>query len=253
MSGRIPPRAVTLGAVVLALAAYEAVAQGNHASFFFQPIGVVAGKLGASLRSGELAANFWVTMLEILASFAIGAGTGLAVGFAIGSHHGAREIFQPLLFTFFQTPLFVLYPVLIVWLGLDYPSKIAFGAVYAFFPVALNTIAGVESVDDRLVALAGVYGATAWDVVRTIRIPAAMPSIAAGLKTGISLAVTGVTAAEFLVSVRGMGFLIQKATTQLDVPYVYGLGMVTVITAVILYGALAAVERRVRAHAGAEA
>lgn len=253
MFARIPPRAVTLGVVVLALATYEAIARGSHATFFFQPIGVVAGKLLASLRSGELAAHFGATMLEILASFVIGAGAGLAVGFAVGSHYAAREIVQPLLFTFFQTPLFVLYPVLIVWLGLDYPSKVAFGAVYTFFPVALSTIAGVESIDERLVALARVYGATVWDVVRTIRIPAAMPSIAAGLKTGISLAVTAVTAAEYLVSLRGMGFLIQKATTQLDVPYVYGLGMVTVIIALVLYGALAAVERRVRGHAGSGA
>lgn len=251
MSSRIPSRAVTVGIATLALASYEVVARTSHAPFFFQPIAVVGGKLVASLRSGELAAQFGITLLEIMASFAIGAAAGLAVGFAVGSRHAAREIFQPLIFTLFQVPLFVLYPVLVVWLGLDYPSKVAFGAVYAFFPVTLNTIAGVEGVDDRLVALARAYGATPWDIVRSIRIPAAMPSIVAGLKTGIALAVTAVTAGEYLVSVRGMGFLIQKATTQLDIPYIYGLGMVTVIIAMVLYGILAMVERRVRAHADA--
>lgn len=251
MSARIPPRALTYAVVAGALVVYEVVARTGHAPFFFQPIGGIVGKLLASFRSGELVTSFGITMLEILASFAIGAAAGLIVGFAVGSSPGAREIFQPLIFTVFQTPLFVLYPVFIVWLGLDYPSKVAFGAVYAFFPVALNTIAGVENIDERLVALSRTYGATPWDIVRTIRIPAAMPSVAAGLKTGVSLAVTGVTAAEFLVSLRGMGFLIQRATTRLDIPYVYGLGAVTVIVAVGLYRVLGSVEQRVRGRSGA--
>jgi NitT/TauT family transport system permease protein len=210
--------------------------------FLPSPIGVLAEGWDM-LRSGELLGHLAASVQRLVVGFVIGAGAGVAVGVAVGFFAAAEAVGMPLITSTFPIPKIALLPLLILWLGLGEPSKVAVIALGVFFPMAINTFTGVRQADPLLVRAAVAFGARRWSVIRKVVLPSALPMIFAGLRLGAGTALLLLVAAEMIAVESGIGFLVQHAgnimqTTKLMV------GLVTLSAlGVLSHWALGRLER----------
>ncbi len=243
-------RAGVLGQVALlglAAAAWEAVARSGVASpIVFPSLATIGRALGASLAAGELGYHFRMTLLEIAAAFAAAAAAGVPAGLAAGLLPDGRALLQPLVWLAFSVPLVALVPFFTIAFGLGMASKIVFAAVYAFFPICVNTLAGVRGIDRMLLPVARSLGAGPWQRATKFLLPACLPAILAGMEGGMSLAVIGVLATEMLASLFGIGYLLARAMTGIETGKVYGLVLLSLATAYAANRAIHALRSLVR-------
>ena len=188
------------------------------------------------------------TFGEILVSYAIACGGGIAVGQLLGALPGARRVLLPMLRAAYAVPLVVLYPVMMVWFGLGSESKIAFASIYAFIPTMLTALAGVAALRPALAETARAFGATRTQQILFIALPASLPSLVAALRLGGALVIVGVIVAQMLGAADGLGFLITRERTMLNSPGVYA-GIVLVLAMTGLHEVLLRrLERKVAAY-----
>jgi NitT/TauT family transport system permease protein len=205
-------RVVRVLALVALVVAWELVARAGWvpALFLPSPVGVLAEGVDM-VRSGELLGHLSASLQRLLLGFAIGGGLGVAVGIAVGFFSIAEAIGTPLIAATFPVPKIALLPLLILWLGLGEPSKVAVIALGVFFPMAINTYTGVRQADALLVRAAVSFGARRWSVIRKVILPSALPMIFAGLRLGAGTALLLLVAAEMIAVESGIGFLVLHA------------------------------------------
>lgn len=234
--------------VLLVLAGvWEAVARSAVASpIVFPSLAAIAEAVWRSAASGELLFHLRMTVLEIVVAFGLAATAGVATGLLAGLLLPVRGALQPLLLLTFSVPMVTLVPFFTIVFGLGMLSKVMFAAIYAFFPVCMNTLAGVRGIDPTLMPLARSLGARPWQVLAKFLFPACLPAILAGLEGGMSLCVIGVLATEMLASLFGIGYLLARAMTGIETGKVYGLVLVTLALAYAANRAIHAVRLQVR-------
>lgn len=230
-------------AVVVFLGVWEAVRRFGLVSplLLASPSEIVL----AALRDGpKFLAAFQLTVGEIALAIAVSFALGIAVGAAVGSAAFASAVSGPILASLFAVPLITWYPLFMVWFGIGSPSKIAYGVVSGFFPVAINTMNGIRNVDRRYLTYGRAIGCSRLQIVWRILIPMSLPSIVAGMRIGTSLAIIGVVVAEMLASLGGIGYLITSSRNLYQVGDVYLGILLAVLCALIANTALSALERR---------
>lgn len=206
------------------------------------PTQVLASLLGS--RS-ELWTYSLVTLLEILAGFGLGVVVGVPLGAMIVFSDAVRRAVYPLLVASQMVPKVAIAPVLVVWFGTGLPSKFLVAFLICFFPIVVSTALGMGSTEPDMVRLLRSMGAGRLFVFTRLRLPAALPSVFAGLKVAMSLAVVGAVVGEFVASDSGLGYFLLYASGQVDTPGVFaGLAVLTAI-GVVLYFLVEAVERLV--------
>jgi NitT/TauT family transport system permease protein/taurine transport system permease protein len=188
---------------------------------------------------------FATTLIEIGAAILIAWTLGIALGLATGSSHRLAAAAAPVLSSIFAIPLIIIYPLLMAWLGIGPLSKVVFGVLSGFFPIALNTIDGVRAIDRRYLVFARSIGATTGQTYARIILPLALPSIVSGLRVGTGLVIIGVIVTEMLASLGGVGYLISYHRTLFNTGHVYFGIALSLLLAVALNVALTAVDRRV--------
>lgn len=142
----------------------------------------------ARLGITRVARHVGASTLRVAAGFAAGAGLALVVGAAMGLSRRIDALFEPTFQALRAIPSLAWVPVLLLWLGIDEAPKITLIAIGAFFPVHLAVVAGIRDVDRKLVELGAVYRLGPFALFRRILLPAALPQIVTGLRTGLSLA-----------------------------------------------------------------
>jgi len=183
--------------------------------FLPSPLGVLAAGL-EMLRSGELLGHVATSLGRILLGFGLGALGGVVVGLAIGVSSMAEAVGTPLVAATFPIPKIALLPLLILWLGIGEASKIAVITLGVFFPMAINTYAGVRHADPLLLRAAVSFGAGRWSLIRKVMLPSALPMIFAGLKLGAGTSLLLLVAAEMIAAASGIGFLILNAQNLME-------------------------------------
>jgi NitT/TauT family transport system permease protein len=168
---------------------------------------VVAGMNSAP----KFALAFEITLLEILAALAISIVLGLGFGALAGTRPFLGAVTGPILTSLFAVPLITWYPLFMVWFSIGPASKVAYGVVSAFFPIAINTMNGLRAVDRKFLIYGRAIGCSRTQIIFRILIPLALPSIVAGLRIGASLAIIGVIVAQMIASLGGIGFIITSA------------------------------------------
>lgn len=176
------------------------------------------------------------TLVEVGAAFGVAAFCGLAVGLPVGWYRLARDAYEPLLTNLYAVPIIVVYPVLAFLLGLGSTSKIAFAAIYAFFPVALASLVGSATVDQTLVTAARSMGARGLSLLRTVILPSALPQIINGLQLGLVLTMLAVVGGEFIGGFKGIGYLLATASQGYRTEEMYAYILVTLLLAIVLNG-----------------
>jgi NitT/TauT family transport system permease protein len=209
---RREPRGLRVAALLALLVAWEALARTGHVPVLFlpSPLGVLAEGWDM-LRSGELLGHLVASLQRLVLGFALGAAAGIVVGVAVGVFAVADAVGTPLLAATFPIPKIALLPLLILWLGLGEPSKVAVIALGVFFPMAINTFAGVRQADPLLLRAAVSFGARRWSIIRNVVLPSALPMIFAGLRLGAGTALLLLVAAEMIAVESGIGFLVLHA------------------------------------------
>jgi NitT/TauT family transport system permease protein len=161
------------------------------------------------------------TAIEVLFGFVLAALVGVAVALAIVRFERFGKALYPLVVLFQNVPKVALAPIFILWFGYDLAPKIVLIVVIAFFPVAIDMLAGLQSVETSFVALMQSIGAGRGEILRRVRIPHSLPHLMAGLKVAITFSVIGAIVGEFAGASAGLGYVIQFASTQLDTPLVF--------------------------------
>lgn len=179
----------------------------------------------------------WITVREILGAFLLSAGVGLSLGLAAGRTRYGTRLIEPLLVWIQTIPIILLYPVCVLLFGLGIESKIVFAGVYGLFPIALSTARGLDTVDRRYRQAAAAMGASRWQLLWRVQLPAARPMILSGLRLGAALNLTGVLAGEILASIGGLGFLISQSAATFQVAPLYAYIIVALVL-VLLFNAV---------------
>jgi NitT/TauT family transport system permease protein len=183
--------------------------------FLPSPVGVLAAGL-EMLRSGELLTHLATSLGRLVVGFGLGALGGVAVGLAVGVSGLAEAVGTPLIAATFPIPKIALLPLLILWLGIGEASKVAVIMLGVFFPMAINTYAGVRHADPLLLRAAASFGAGRVSLVRKVMLPSALPMIFAGLKLGAGTSLLLLVAAEMIAAGSGIGFLVLNAQNLME-------------------------------------
>jgi len=235
-----------LGAFVVALAGWKAiVVVGGLPPFILPPPEAVAGRLAEALAEGTITPHFAATLVEVVLGFAVGAGLALVIGYGLARSALVERLLSPYLVAAQATPILALAPLLALWFGPGLLSKVVICALIVFFPVAVATMVGIRSVDAGLLELGRSLRATRRQVLTTLEIPAALPSILGGMRVGVTLAVVGAIVGEWAGAERGLGVLVNLARGSLfDIPLMFATLVTIAALGVALYLLVILVERR---------
>ncbi len=162
-------------------------------------------------KSGTLWMDISASVIRVLEGWLIAMVAAVPLGLIVGHFKIARWLVEPILSLFRFVPAIALTSLFLMWFGVDDKSKVALIIYAAFFPILVNTIAGVVSTDKSLVEAANCMGASKLRVFFTVVVPSAVPNIYTGIRLGLSSAIICVVAAEMLVGNDGLGYLIQSS------------------------------------------
>jgi len=161
-----------------------------------------------ALAKRDLFAHIAVSVARVAAGFSIGALLAVAFGVLVGMHRRAESLLEPSFQALRAIPSLAWIPLLLLWLGIDETPKIVLIAIGAFFPVYINLVAGIHNVDRKLLEVGEIHGLSSRDLIRRILLPAALPNLFTGLRTGLSLSWMFLVAAELIAATKGVGYLL---------------------------------------------
>ena len=210
-SGRVAGKGGVIGLVVpaLILALWEGLSRSGVAPPNLLPApSTVLKALRELWLSGELPGHIEITLLRVLFGFLVGTAAATVLAAVTGYSTLWRRLLDPTLQALRSIPSIAWVPLFVLWLGIFEASKVTMIAVGAFFPVYLNTMAGIQQVDRKLVEVARVHGYHGAALIRRVLLPATLPAYVTGLRGGLGLAWMFVIAAEFMGASEGLGFLL---------------------------------------------
>jgi NitT/TauT family transport system permease protein len=239
---------VRLTVLVSLLALWELWAARRDPLLYVPPSRVLPalGRLVRLETYPALLGHFGLTVLEVVVAYALAVGLGLTLGFALGLPRHVGVVYEPLLAALYAIPNVVWYPSLMLFFGLGPASKIAFGVLLGFFPIALAVLAGIRSVDPHLLTVARGLGAGTTRCFVKVILPAITATLVAGLRTGLALTVVGVLVGEILGARRGLGYLINDAYGRFRTADYAALALLSLLLVVVIDGAAAWAEGRAR-------
>lgn len=205
----------------------------------------VAGALARGVRSGLYVANFWVTLWEALLGFVIAAVAGTVLGAVIAQFRVMEQTFYPYLVALQTLPKIAIAPLIIVWFGFGISSKVIVAATVAFFPVLVNVIVGLKTIDPAKLDLMRSLRASRWQTFRLVTFPNALPFVFAGLDIAIVFSVLGAIVGEFVGAQKGLGNLILQFNVSLDIAGVFAVLILLSVMGVALHLIMQAVQKHV--------
>jgi len=192
-----------------------------------------------------LAENAWVTLREILLGFGCAVAAGLLFAVALHLSETLRLAFYPLLVASQTVPIVAIGPILVVWFGYGIAPKLWIIALICFFPITVNTLDGLRSVDPEATKMMRSLDASRRQILRRVEAPSALPYFFSGAKIAVTVAVIAALFGEWAGADSGLGVLIRQDSAQLETARVFAAVLVLSAIAVALFALLALAERRV--------
>jgi NitT/TauT family transport system permease protein len=187
----------------------------------------------------DVAATLW----ESVAGFVLGSVLGLALAIPSGLWSVMRRMLHPYAIGLQVTPRIAIAPLIIAWVGFGYSSKIWIAAIISFFPVYVNALTGMLTVDEEAREMFRSLGANRWQTFIRLVTPSSLPVMFAGLKTAAGLALVGAVVGEFISAQRGLGVLVQQFSYQLAVSDAFAVIVMLMLLGLLLYGVMEWLER----------
>ena len=179
-----------------------------------------------------------VTLTEIVLGFALTLVTAIPLGLVIALSMLAKQIVYPPIMLMQLVPKIAVAPLFLIWLGFGLESKVLLTVLMTFFPLLLASISGFQILDDRLLYLTRSMGATSWQTFRFLRFPAALPVIFSGVKTSATIAATAAIVAEFVGANKGLGYVLLRGTSTMDIELVFAVLVVLTLIGVAIHYAV---------------
>ena len=199
--------------------------------------------------------QFWsavrITLTTIIQAYGIAIFLGMLAGYLITRSRLITQLLEPMVSGLFAIPITLFFPLFILLFGIGTPSKVAYGAAYGFFPIALNTIAGLSGVDRRLLTAAKSMGFSSFGILRHVLFPSAFPVILTGLRIGFFICFASVLGGETISSVAGVGRAIALAAELMEPARMYAWIVFVIVIALALNALVSAIENRMRSAGGA--
>ncbi|TCK30844.1 NitT/TauT family transport system permease protein [Ancylobacter aquaticus] len=240
-------------AMAMLVAIFVAIWQAIHLSGLVSPIilpspartGAELITVGANLLSGGFVFKaFLVTAQEVVFGFAMAIVIGVTLGIVVGETHFGERAVMPLIVAIDTMPKIAFAPVFVAWLGFGIASKVALAAFVAIFPIVVGVAAGLHAADENSRMMFRSIGASRWQTLRRLKIPAGLPQFFTGLKIAAIGVVAGAITGEFLGGGRGFGDLIRTAASQLDTARVFALIFYLSLLGLATYWCVVLAERR---------
>jgi len=231
--------------LVLFLALWDgAVVHFNIPATLLARPGAVVSELYYGVTSGLFARHTMITMQEVVYGFAVGAFAGFVLGALVAESTWTRLALYPFLVAFQMIPKVAIAPLFIIWLGYGVSSKVAFTASITFFPVVINTIVGLRSVDAEVLEMMRVFRASRWQTFWQVKLKFALPFLFASLEVAMVLSVIGAIVAEFVGATGGLGYLILQQMHTLETARVFAVLVVLSLLGIVLSWVIRVAARR---------
>jgi NitT/TauT family transport system permease protein len=239
---RVAARLVQPAAAALFIAAWHLLSL-SYPPFILPGPAAVAERFVDRTADGTLPMHIATTAGEALPGLLFGTIAALLLGYPAAHSRWADKLISPLVVATQGVPLIAVAPLIFIWFGSGYGAKVLVCTIIVFFPIVVNVTSGLRSVPAQLSDLFTMLGASRLDAFLKLELPAALPFIFAGLRTGSALSMIGALTGEFLSSSRGLGFLINQATGLYDTALVLAAILSTVATSLSIHACIRALER----------
>lgn len=238
--------------LLLVVAVWEIIGRtGILFADLFPPMLEILQSLWRYLTTPLLLPHIKASLYEVGGALALAALTGIPLGILWGSRSTWLQIVEPLILYAAVVPKIVIFPIFILFLGIDVHSKLAVGAIAAFFPISLLTIAGMREVKKVYVDVARSAGASAYQIAAHVYLPAIAGQVFTGIRIGMGAAVTGALLAETKIAKAGLGFMIVEYYGQFRIADMYSLLLFIFILAALTNWAMKALFARLSPSARA--
>jgi NitT/TauT family transport system permease protein len=193
---------------------------------------------------GVVMGHAWQTLWTTLAGFGLAVVTGVLLGAAVGTSRPLNLALYPILVGFNSVPKAALVPVLVIWFGIGTIPAILTAFLISFFPIVVNVATGLAAVPPELREVLKVLGSSRLEAFTRVSIPFSMPYFFASLKVAITLVFVRAFISEISASQKGIGYMMTSASSQFNVPLVFGGLLVIAVMGILLYAVFALLERR---------
>lgn len=215
--------------------------------FFSSPLQIITVGYGL-IKTGVLTENLLFTLGNFFVGFSFAAIIGILVGLVTGWYRPLGKAFDPFLTAMLGTPRIVLLPLITLWVGVGFSSKVLIVFLAGVFPIILNTMTGVRNLDPNLTRVASCFGASAIQTFITVALPGALPQIVSGLRVGIGQSLVGVIAAEMFVSTGGIGYFVAQSSANFNIDRVFVGIIVIIIMGMTITSSVKLIESRLLKH-----
>lgn len=213
--------------------------------FILPPPSKVWSEFLRMLANERLLWHTGITTLEIIVGFALGCLLGVVIGFVLGLSPKTELVLSPYILALQIAPKVAFAPLFVMWLGYTVYPKILVAILIVFFPVMVNVLTAVRTVDPDMVSLARAFSATRMQIFRLIEYPASLPPLFAGLRIAATLAVIGVVVGELVGGNLGLGYLLTYGEGQGNTAMVFVTIIVLTLIGIVAYAGVVLFERRV--------
>jgi ABC-type nitrate/sulfonate/bicarbonate transport system permease component len=228
-----PVTALRIVIIVALLVLWEALAASG---LLYRDVVPRLGTIGKALYLTLIDPSFYfhlgTTAYEIAIAMVIGGLSGMVVGILLGGSKFLSRAYEAYLYYLGPCPKIIFFPIMIMWFGVGPGSKIAMGAISAFFPVALNMAGGMREIDKVLIRVGRSFRANTWQMVTKIYLPAMRHPVINGIRLGLGVALIGTLLAETKLSNKGIGYLVIQAYSVFNMPQMYALLVILFVVAI---------------------
>ena len=240
-------RLVQLGVLIAIMVAwYVATLPGGVHPLLLPPPAPVFRDFGVLLTTASIWPDLFVTIREWVTAFFLASTTGCLIGYLVSRSGYAVRVFDPLFAGLYSVPAILLFPLYLLFFGLGAGSKIAIGTTIAFFPIVLNTIAGLSYVDKAYIVAAKSMGANSAQLFWSVMMPAAFPVILTGLRLGCIVAFLSILGGETISSLAGLGHRIVSLAENMETAQMFANILFAVAMAIVINGLVSFAEARGR-------
>ncbi|MBF8267233.1 MAG: transporter, permease protein [Dehalococcoidia bacterium] len=233
-----PPGVILL----LALAAWEGAVRLFHVQRWLLP---PPSSIGAELWESRslLLRHTWVTLEEVLLGFALALVVGVALATAIAYSRIVERAAYPFVIASQTVPIVAIAPLLLIWIGYGIWPKVMVVVLISFFPIVVNMVDGLKSVDPDMLSMARTLGASRWQLFTKVQAPASVPFLFSGVRVAIAMSVIGAVIGEWVGASAGLGYLMMRSAPQFLTDRVFASIFILSIMGIALFALVVLAER----------